>query len=151
MSGNKKKNALLGMNHSTASSRLKKMLLWKYVCKAGENICFQCGEKIESIDDLSIEHKEPWQSAESPILSFFDPKNIAFSHLSCNSAAGKKVGHRGTPRETDNGLIWCPECKRYLPKKDFTLRQELTKDKQPTFRSYCSKCRYARKKAGKSY
>ena len=31
----------------------------------------------------------PWQNSETPNNLFFDLENIAFSHLSCNSAAAK--------------------------------------------------------------
>lgn len=87
---NKKKDSLLGMSHSTANHKLKKAIIFKFVQLNGLDICFQCEEKIESIDDLSIEHKTPWMSSENPIESFFDLDNIAFSHLSCNSAAAAR-------------------------------------------------------------
>ena len=92
MSKDKKKEQL-GVAYGTAANRLRKSLLWDYVCKAGDNVCFQCGELIESIDDLSIEHKEPWLDSGDPKGLFFSLDNIAYSHLSCNCAAGKRVKH----------------------------------------------------------
>jgi len=56
--------------------------------RLGEDVCYRCDKRIELVEDLSVEHKEPWQSSTNPVVSFFDLDNIAFSHLSCNSAAG---------------------------------------------------------------
>jgi len=64
------------------------MILFSLVCQLGLNDCYQCGKEILSVGDLSIEHKEPWLRADDPAESFFDLDNIAFSHLSCNIAAG---------------------------------------------------------------
>jgi len=83
----RKRNELLGMNHSTAYHRLRKMVLWKYVVFVGDDVCYRCGERIGSIEELSIEHKESWLGSEDPLSSFFDLDNVAFSHLKCNSAA----------------------------------------------------------------
>lgn len=57
-------------------------------------------EKIENIRDLSVEHREPWQSAENPKESFFDLDNIEFSHLNCNILAGDRSGRRNSKGET---------------------------------------------------
>lgn len=81
---NQKKNDLLGMSHGTASHRLRKEILFSLVCKLGENICYRCNEKIETVSEISIEHKQSWQSSSEPIKTFFDLDNIAFSHLRCN-------------------------------------------------------------------
>ena len=85
---NKKKSEQLGMNHSTAQHRLRKHVLFHLLQQLGQDICFQCGERIEHVDQLSMEHKVPWFSA-SPDL-FWDLDNIAFSHLSCNIKAGRR-------------------------------------------------------------
>lgn len=82
------KDKLLGMPHGTANNRLRKMLLWQLVVETGRDSCFQCGQKIEDVDDLSIEHKQSWQGARDPKAAFFDLENIAFSHLRCNIGAG---------------------------------------------------------------
>jgi len=86
------KSEALGMNIGTATGRLRKEVLFSLVCRLGENICFQCGEEICSVGELSMEHKEPWLRADNPMECFFDLDNIAFSHLSCNSAAASKPG-----------------------------------------------------------
>lgn len=84
---NKKKSEQLGMPHGTASGRLRKMILFHLLKKLGDNVCFQCKGSIESIEDLSIEHKIPWLDSSDPPALFFDLENIAFSHLSCNVTA----------------------------------------------------------------
>jgi hypothetical protein len=81
---NKVKDQALGMSHGTAGGKLRKNIMYKYVRKAGEHFCYKCGSEIESVDDLSIEHKEPWLYADNPLEMFMDLDNIAFSHLSCN-------------------------------------------------------------------
>lgn len=85
-----KKAGLLGMPIGTASNRLRKAILFSLIVRLNENFCYQCEGEILSKDDMSIEHKEPWMQAKNPVDSFFDLKNISFSHLSCNSAAGTK-------------------------------------------------------------
>lgn len=94
--GNRRKAEQLGMPIGTASNRLKKMILFKLLKDSGKNICFQCGEPIESADVLSIEHKISWLDSENPRELFFDLDNIGFSHLKCNIIAAR----HGTSRET---------------------------------------------------
>jgi len=84
------KAAALGMSHGTAANKLRKMILFSLVCRLNLNMCYRCDGEILSVDDLSIEHKEAWMQADDLIQSFFDLGNIAFSHLSCNSAAGER-------------------------------------------------------------
>lgn len=81
---NKKKSDQLGMSHGTATSRLRKNVMFSLIKLCGMDVCFQCGEPIDSPDDLSIEHKVPWLDSECPVELFFDLTNIAFSHLKCN-------------------------------------------------------------------
>lgn len=85
-----KKDQQLGMNFSTASHRLHKMVLLDLLQRYGEADCFRCGELIETTENLSIEHKVAWQDVD-PAL-FWDLSNITWSHRSCNSRAGKKLG-----------------------------------------------------------
>lgn len=102
---------LLGEPIGTASNKLRKMVLFQLIRKAGLDNCFQCGEVIDNIDNFSIEHKVPWQSANDPIKSFYDLDNIAFSHLHCNisNARKEKAGH-GHIRTYINGCR-CLECR----------------------------------------
>ena len=98
----------------TASSRLKKELLFKYVKKAGDNYCFQCGTEIETTDELSVEHKIPWLDSNDPVELFFNLENIAFSHLECNIKAARpkkaKEGH-GNQYRYQKGCR-CVECRK---------------------------------------
>lgn len=111
-----KKSEQLGMNPGTASSRLKKELLWQYIIKAGDNKCFRCGKDIMEIGELSIEHKLPWLDSEDPIGRFFDLYNIAFSHLKCNVGAarhpnkGQKAPHGTNTRYATHGCR-CDSCR----------------------------------------
>ena len=85
---NKKKQDQLGMPIGTAQSRLRKIVLFHLIKKCGEDNCFRCGKKIETVQELSIEHKIPW--LDNSIDLFWDIENIAFSHLSCNSGHGNR-------------------------------------------------------------
>jgi len=87
---NKKKYDLLKEPFGTASAKLRKAILFQLLQETGKDICFQCEEKIETIEDLSIEHKEPWMSAKDPIKSFYDLNNISFSHLNCNVSYARR-------------------------------------------------------------
>jgi hypothetical protein len=87
-SNNIKKAEQLGIPYGTANGRLRKQILFKYVQKCGDDICFQCGEVIAEIDNFSIEHKIPWLDS-SPEL-FWDLDNIAFSHLKCNCSKRRR-------------------------------------------------------------
>jgi len=96
-SNNQNKYNLLGEPIGTASNKLKKAILFNLARKLGLDICFHCNEKIESVDNFSIEHKIPWQSSRNPIESFYDLDNIAFSHLHCNISSARKNNH--SPRQ----------------------------------------------------
>ncbi len=98
--GNEKKSRMLGMPHGTAANRLRKNILFALLTsRSGGVQCFQCRKVISSVEDLSIEHKEPWMQADDPVESFFDLNNIAFSHLSCNVAAGSRTVKYHTAEE----------------------------------------------------
>ena len=84
-SNNRIKSEQLKMPYGTASQRLRKNIMFDLVKKCGLDICYQCGKKIENIDDLSIEHKTPWLHSDDPEGLFYDMNNIAFSHLKCNT------------------------------------------------------------------
>lgn len=79
--------SLLGMPFGTADYRLKKLLLFHFVLKAGENVCHRCGNAIETPDELSVEHKDSWRTSVDPKLAFFDLSNVGFSHYLCNISA----------------------------------------------------------------
>lgn len=91
---NKHKDELLGMPHGTANGKLTKMILFDFAERLNLLNCFRCGRRIETLRDLSVEHKEAWMSAVDPRASYFDLNNIAFSHLSCNSSEGRATASR---------------------------------------------------------
>lgn len=91
MKHNTKKATQLGMPIGTASNRLKKMIMFALLATQGLDVCHQCSNKILTVDELSVEHKEPWLDSEDPVRKFFDLANISFSHLNCNIAAARKV------------------------------------------------------------
>ena len=91
MSNTEEKTRALGINFGTASNRLRKTILYSMLYgKIYDRNCFRCGQEIEDVDDMSIEHKDPWQSATDPKAAFFDLENIAFSHLRCNYGEGNR-------------------------------------------------------------
>lgn len=105
----KKKNDQLGMSHGTAANRLRKNILFNLLVKHNENVCFQCNELITTPRELSIEHKIPW--LDNSVKLFWDLDNIAFSHLSCNSAAARTrdTSPRGSARTYNKGCR-CKLC-----------------------------------------
>lgn len=106
-----KKTEQLGMPHGTANGILRKSIIFNLLCKLEENYCFQCSGMIETVDELSIEHKIPFLDSEDPQDLFFNLNNIAFSHLSCNIAA-RRIKHSecGTSRSYKKGCR-CDKCK----------------------------------------
>lgn len=114
---NKRKAKFLGMPYGTASARLKKQLMFKFAQELGYDKCYACGKPIETAEDLSVEHKEPWLERESGVEKFWDLDNIAFSHLSCN------IPHERTQytlrKQGEPGTAWCSKCQEYLPEHNF--------------------------------
>jgi hypothetical protein len=73
------------MPFGTAQGRLKKRIFFSLVQRLGLDICFRCGKRILTAEDLSCDHKKPWLDISLEL--FWDLDNIAFSHRGCNSAA----------------------------------------------------------------
>lgn len=90
----KSKNAIrseqLGMSFGKANNILKKSIMFSLIQKCSMDNCFLCGERIKSVDEMSIEHKTPWLRSENPLEMFFDLDNIAFSHLKCNVSSKRR-------------------------------------------------------------
>lgn len=112
MNSNQRKDATLGMPHGTAINRLRKNILFHLLVRLKENICFKCGIQIETVAELSIEHKLPWEGKSVEL--FWDLNNIAFSHLRCNrphtylgGVTKRLIGPQGT--------AWCNGHKQFLP------------------------------------
>lgn len=110
---NAKKTEFLGMNFSTASGRLRKLVLFDLLERHRENICFRCNKKIKEVKQLSIEHIKPW--LDKDVALFWDLDNVSFSHVNCNSAAAVKVNKIVCPE----GLSWCQDCVSFLPVEQF--------------------------------
>ena len=83
-----KKKLQLGINPSTASHKLVKDILFRFITTSGY-VCYRCKKDLTR-DTFSIDHMIPWLGSENPIKTFFDLDNIAFSHQSCNSSAGRR-------------------------------------------------------------
>ncbi len=131
MSTKDERHRQLGMNPSTAASALKKDIMFSLIKRLDEDICYQCGKRIETVKELSVEHKTPWLHTENPKETFFDLGNIAFSHLSCNSRAARSPT-RGTTKYPE--LIGASESRS--PSKVANDRR----------RTYCPKKRKAQYK-----
>ncbi len=105
----------LGMSQGAAQGQLRKRILFNFLVRLKENWCFKCSKEIERVDDLSVEHKQPWENISADL--FWDLENIAFSHIQCNrqhtNGAEKlrKVGPTGTS--------WCHKHKKFLPTDKF--------------------------------
>lgn len=132
---NEKKSEQLGMPIGTATAILRKNILFTMIKQLNLDVCFQCQKEIETVDNLSIEHKVPWLDSENPKELFFSLDNIAFSHLSCNvKASRKKVGLNsihGTKTQYIYGCR-CDLCKQ--AQRDFFRKYRNTK--KENYRSF---------------
>jgi len=126
---NRKKKEQLGMSFGTATARLRKLIMFELVKRCGLDKCYRCGQSIEKIENLSIEHKEAWMDSRNPKELFFDLNNIAFSHLKCNTGASR------CPHKIISlpGMAWCWKCKqhklfeKFPPSKKYKRCIECTK------------------------
>lgn len=141
---NTKKSDTLGMPHGTAAHRLRKMLLFKYVQKAGDDICYRCKLKIDKIDDLSIEHKKSWEGISADL--FWDLDNIAYSHIRCNVPNN----HRGSGvfkrKVGPSGTAWCIGHKNFVSVNSFYKN----KTRWSGLEQYCVECTGNRNRSGDS-
>lgn len=113
--GLQKKHDQLGIPPGTAAARLRKQLLFRYVVLAGHDVCFRCNQRIESVDQFSIDHKQPW--LDTKVELFWDMENIAFSHLGCNVRAKRYSPRIQSPHGTQNRYnryrCRCDECRKW--------------------------------------
>ena len=109
----------LGMPEGTAAHRLRKIILFDAIYRLRENFCFQCGAEIETADDLSIEHKTPWENINADL--FWSLDNIAFSHRSCNRPHTQN-GPKGYLRRKCDEIAshWCWKCECCVSIDNFT-------------------------------
>ncbi len=98
------KEDFLGMPWGTASNRLRRLLLFKYVKLANGYLkCWDCGKEIEDASQLSMQHKKPWLHEDLEL--FWDLDNVTFSHRKCNKPDRNRnaekthcpAGHEYTP------------------------------------------------------
>lgn len=103
------KTAHLGMPYGTAMHMLRKMIVFHMAQRLKEDFCFKCNQKIETVEELSIEHKIPWLHGDQSL--FWSMDNIAFSHRKCNRPErlrGKQ------PQPAPNGTAWCIGCQTFV-------------------------------------
>ncbi len=127
---NDKRKEQLGIYIGTAQRRLMKLLLFKYIKKAGENYCCRCLQEIKSSDDMSMDHLKDWMNSIDPERLFFDLDNIAFSHLNCNCKANKYGKRKHPGLQAYRRGCRCNECKRIASEKRTRLKiEKLEKEK----------------------
>lgn len=133
---NNKKREQLGDHIGTAASRLRKSIIFNLLRQLDQNYCFQCKEKIDNVNDLSIEHKIPWLDSEDPKKLFYDVNNIAFSHLSCNVRAARQTRTLKHPSQAsyERGCR-CDECKEEHRKNNEGWRRK--KKEKLMLHTYC--------------
>ena len=110
---NQTKAKFLGMSYGAACGQLRKRIMFSMAQELGRDTCYRCGKKIETVDELSVEHKKFWLHVNVDL--FWDLDNIAFSHLKCNNSH-QRIPHKITP---PGGYSWCNICKRFRPKSEF--------------------------------
>lgn len=91
----------LGISSGAARHTLVQSLLLAYATKLGCHICYKCGLPVESINDMSIDHRIPWRNENNAIDLFFDLDNIAITHKPCNTV------DRPHRKECPVGMSWC--------------------------------------------
>ncbi len=118
LDSNEVKAAQLGMPFGTATQRLRKIIIFSLVQETGKDICFKCSSKIERVEDLSIEHKQPWLYISTDL--FWDISNIAFSHIWCNRPDRPNNGGKKRRIIAPSGMAWCNRHKTFLPIEQFS-------------------------------
>jgi HNH endonuclease len=113
-----RKSAFLGMPHGTATNRLRKLILFDLLERHEENVCFRCSRKIERADELTVEHKRPWEGVSVEL--FWSLENIAFSHRYCNTPHRYAGGQARKRKVGPEGTAWCRRCKDFLPVAAFS-------------------------------
>ena len=132
-----KKSSQLGMSLGTACHRLRKSIMFLLAQQAGRDICVRCGKKIETVDDLTIEHIKPWLDVDASL--FWDLNNVGFSHSRCN-VSDRKHGPPSFvgPPETS----WCWGHQDFIPRENFTP----SKRSHNGLQQECRECRSKRQK-----
>ncbi len=142
---NKKKAEALGMSPSSATHKLRKILLYESLKQLGKLCCFQCEKEIVSLDEFTVEHKIPWLYSDNPAELYFDLSNVAYSHQKCNSGAARKGPLLGARKYTDDGRQ-CSACHIWKPFKEFCCN----KGKPGGRERMCRNCRRASRRLKKT-
>jgi len=116
----KKKTKILGINYSTASRRLTRKVLFRLAELTNMLNCFRCGGAITE-ETFSIDHKVDWMGSLTPVKTFFDLDQIAFSHISCN--ARHSSGSKKRIKTPPDGQGWCGLCTQMKPLPEFPPRK----------------------------
>jgi hypothetical protein len=112
----------LGMSHGAAANKLRKKVLFSLLVRLQEDVCFKCGKKIETDEDLSLEHKQPWEN-RNPDL-FWDLQNITFSHTACNRPHDPNYAQPIPRKMGPEGTSWCRTHKQFLPEANFSKHNQ---------------------------
>ena len=126
----------LGMPIGTAYARLKKSVMFSLLQQLNQDICYRCNKKIETSEELSIDHIKPW--LYNNIKLFWDLNNISFSHVKCNKPLRGHI--KALYKIAPKGKVWCSGCKKYKIQNQFTKN----KSEETGFSCYCKKCRKKR-------
>jgi hypothetical protein len=109
--------AQLGMSQGAANNKLRKAIVFSLVQETRKDTCYKCGEKIQTVDDFSIEHKLPWEGRDSSL--FWDLTNITFSHLACNRPHVRNANYP-LSRKCSENFLWCWQCQSCLSIDEFS-------------------------------
>lgn len=123
------RTAQLGMPFGTAVHRLRKNIIFSMMKRLGEDACFKCSLPIDTVDEMSMEHKQPWLNRD--VALFWDLDNLAWSHLACNRPDNPVYPSR---RIDPAGMQYCWRCKKNL------LLSEFHKDRHEE-RGLCTSCK----------
>jgi hypothetical protein len=100
---NAAKAAQLGMSWGAACNLLRKQVLFMLLERCGENVCFRCEQLIESADELTLEHKQPWLTSQSNCFGIW---------ITSRSAIGPATRSTDTTAAVDGTESWRPKAWR---------------------------------------
>ena len=126
--------SILGASYGTAKKQLARNLIFHFWGNRYGKRCYQCGEEIESISDMSIEHKTPWLDIDPKL--FWDKNNISLSHKLCTYGAARQTQKIEYP----DGMGWCWKCKMHKPLSEFYKNSYKGKGTQNGYSRICKVC-----------
>lgn len=137
---NELKGKQLGMGVSMAQKRLYRVIMLNLAKKCGMDKCFRCGISIDDVNELSVDHKEPWFRVSNDL--FWGVSNIAFSHHRCNSGDKRHPAKRpwvsaALRKQGEPGTAWCSTHRDFIPIAEFGLNNS----RWNGVNSECTECR----------